>query len=169
MKTDYPVTHVSWLAELVGNRARHVYSNYTSNPSPFFKDSLSPIAFTSLNNGTVDLLKDCPGSITTLHNTRFYGRRNCVLPGINFRSFGIRNDTNTIKPGFYFKNGTMVLSLEERDHNVKNGNREGSKERFLIHARAHMRMEFMFSAYPRSAEERIKMEKSILSSVNKGA
>jgi len=169
MKTDYPVTKVTWVAELVGNKARHVYSNYTSNPSPFFQNSLSPIAFSSINNGTVDLLKNCPGSITTLHNSSFYNRRKAPIPGINIRSIGVRNDSKTIKPGFYFRNGTMEFALEERDHEVKNGNRNPIGEKFIVSCRIHTRAEFKFTAYPKSEEERIRMEKSILVPANKGA
>lgn len=169
LKTDYPVTRISWVSELVGNKTRHVYSNYTSNPSPFFMTSLSPISYSSINNGTVDLLKNCPGSITTLHNSRFYGRCKAAIPGINFRSLGIRNDTNTIKPGYYFRNGTIEVSLEERDYEVRNGNREGIKEKFTVTCILHTRTEFQFSSYPKSEEERIKQEKSIISQVNKGS
>lgn len=168
LKTDYPVTKITWMAELVGNRARHIYSNYTSNPSPFFQNSLSPISFSSINNGTVDLLKNCPGSITTLHNNRFYSRKKAAIPGINLRSFGIRNDTRTIKPGYYFRNGTMEFALEERDHEVKNGNRSSINEKFIVSCRIHTRTEFKFTAYPKSEKERIMMEKSILVPTGKG-
>lgn len=169
LRTDYPVTRISWVAELIGNKSRHIYSNYTSNPSPFFQSSLSPISHSSINNGSVDLLKYCPGNITTLHNIRFYGRRRSIIPGINFRSFGIRNGTNVIKPGYYFRNGTMEFTLEERDHEVKNGNRTRINEKFNVMCRMHTRMEYQFTAYPKSEEERVKMEKSIISQVGKGS
>lgn len=168
MKTIYPVTQVIWAAELIGNRDRHVYSNYTSDPSPDFMTSLSPIATSTINNGSVNLLKDCSGTITTRQNSRFYSRRSPVLPGINNRSFGIRTSDIVTKPGFYFNKGFVEVALAERDHSVINGKRSVHGEDFIVAVRANMRMQFCFTTYPKSDEDRITLEKAIISPINTG-
>ena len=169
LKTNYPVTQINWVAQLVGNKSRHVLSNYTSNPSPDFMTSLSPIASSTINNGTVNLAKDLPGTIATRQNSRFYNRRSPVLPGINTRCFGVRLDDNMIKPGYYFNKGFVEVALAERDYSVTNRRRDVYEEHFIIDVRANMRMEFCFTTYPKSDEERITLEKSIISPINSGS
>jgi hypothetical protein len=168
IKSHYPVTQLSWVAQLVGNKSRHIFSNYTSNPSPDFISSLSPVATSTINNGSVNLLKDSSGTVTTRQNSRFYARRSPTLPGINMRSFAIRTNDNVTKPGYYFNKGFVEVGLAERDYSVLNKKRLVHGEDFIVEVRANMRMEFCFTTYPRSDEERVTLEKSIISPVNTG-
>jgi hypothetical protein len=168
IQSQYPITHVSWKAQLVGNQKRHIYSNYTSNPQPDFLDSLTPIAYSTISNGKVNLLEDCPSIITTRQNNRFYTRTSPRMPGIHLRSFGLRLNDSGIKPGFYFNNGSVGVKLQEQDYEVLNGNRAPFGEQFTVEVRAYARTEFHFTTFPKSDEERLTAEKSIILPVNRG-
>lgn len=167
--TRYPVVRIDWLAQLANSAERHILSNYTSNPSPDYLTSLTPIATTTIGTGRTLPTEDVSGDITTRHNSRFYARTAAHIPGIHTRSFGVRTIDNSVSPGFYFNNGFISSKLEERDYQVLNGNRDHFKESYLFEARVYVRLEFLFTTFPKSEEERVTLEKSILTLVNPGS
>lgn len=169
INTRYPVVRIDWMAQLVGSSERHILSNYTTNPSTDYHNSLTPIASTTISTGKAIIVDDLSGDITTRHNSRFYTRNAPRVPGIHMRSVGIRTGDSTVKPGFYFDKGFLSAKLEERDYAVLNGVRRKYHEEYIVEARVHVRMEFLFTTFPKSEEERVTLEKSILTLVNSGS
>ena len=167
--TVFPVVRIDWMAYLAKSSERHILSNYTTDPSCDYRNSLTPIASTTINTGKAIVVDNLPGDITTRHNSRFYSRNAPRVPGIHMRSFGIRTGDTGVKPGFYFDGGTLSAKLEERDYAVLNGVRKKWEEEFIVEARVHVRMDFLFTTFPKSEAERITLEKSILTLVNMGS
>ena len=166
INTPHNVTLIAWMAEHVDSCERHIYSNYTSNTSPDFLGSISPIVSTTISTGKVTILDDIPGIATTRMIPRFTNRKSPNLPGIHIRSLGIRNCDNTIKPGFKFEDGYIKFTLKENDPLVFDGSRPKNNELYNIHARLFTRIPFGFSLFCSNQDQRDKKEKSIVNQLS---
>jgi hypothetical protein len=160
INVPYPVTNVSWLAYQTMCEIRHVYSNYTTNPSPDFFDSVSSIRESGISNGKVTLLDAEPSVITSRMTPRHSARKRNTLPGIHSRNFGIRASDSTIKPGFLFNNGSMDFDISENDPHVFNGLRPESEDLYTVEARLFARVKYMFTSQCRSEQDRISEGKA---------
>jgi hypothetical protein len=162
----YPVTQIAWVAFQQDTKKTHTLSNYTTNPTTNFEGSISPIIRTTINNGATVLLDDAPAIQTTRSSTRFSSRRTPIIPGIHTRTFGVRNNDSSLKPGFYFNKGSMDFEVSESDPEVLNGHRNETDDSYIIEVRLFARIEYVFTSYCTSEAGRINGEKSIIARVN---
>jgi hypothetical protein len=162
INTTHNVTSISWMGEQSKSNKRHIYSNYTTNPTSNFLSSHSPIINTTIHTGEVTVLDSIPSVATTRMFSRFYDRKTPCLPGIHIRSFGIRNNDNTIKPGFKFKDGYINIDVQESDPLVLDKSQSQSDDEYNITARLFTRIPFGFSMFCCNEEDRKNKEKSII-------
>jgi len=160
--TQHVVTSIAWMAQQQKCRERHIYSNYTTNPTCDFLTGISPIVETSISNGTATLLDKAPAILTNRITPRFSNRKSPVLPGIHLRSFGIRSTDNSMKPGFIFTNGGMDFNIRESDPLVISGDRDETDDSYTVEARLFCRLPFIFTSFAQSEDQRISMDKSII-------
>jgi hypothetical protein len=160
--TTHVVTSIAWLAEQTKCRERHIFSNYTTNPSSNFIGSISPIVQSTINTGKAVIVNKLPAIATTRIASRHSNRRAPPLPGIHFHSFGIRGNDNSTKPGFVFENGDMSLDVYESDPLVLDGTRDETADKYNIHVRVFCRIPFGFTQSAASEQERVENDKSII-------
>jgi len=163
--TTHVVTSIAWLAEQKKCRDRHIYSNYTTNPSSQFLGGCSPITQSTIDNGKAILLDKLPSIVTSRDIARIYYRKSPCLPGIHIKTFGIRGSDNTIKPGFLFEKGTISVELEETDPLVLDGQLSGTTDQYNVHARLTCRIPFTFTTFASSEKDRNEMPSTIIAIV----
>jgi hypothetical protein len=146
-------TQINWMAQKHDIK-NNIFSNYTTNPSPFFRASVSPIVNTTISNGNVTLLNNAPAILTTRIASRFSTRKTNHLAGIHTRSFGIRSNTSGIKPGFFFDKGQITCEIKETCGQTLNGDRPATDMYYDIEVRFMCRVNYTFTHFCRSEEER---------------
>lgn len=157
-----PVTKIGWVATQESSKKYNIHSNYTSNSSSEFSASTTPISETTINNGDCYLAHKMSYIQSTKTSPRFSTRKSAIIPGIHFRSFGVRANDSSLKPGFLFSKGNMDFTIKENCHQVLNGERQENDDFYNVSVRMFSRLRFKFETYCDSEKSRLTKDKTVL-------